>query len=393
MANRFSTRAASVVLATLTLAACAQDTIEPTRQAGVSPLPAAGSATLEWQAQARSLVSTFPMSPMAAGRMFAAVSVAQRRAIQNLPNDLGGRAQLEAWRGAVAGASARVLGSFFPLDSIALNQKVIDQGDASPGDVHPQFTRGVAIGQQAGDAMIQRLRSDGFTAQWTGTVPTGDGFWVPNALPPAAIMLSSTKPYFLTSGSQFRAAPPPLFRSAEFFTDLNEVLTRAKGRTAQELALVLFWDAIPSPNPVGRLNMTAASYITENGLDDNEATRVFALTHAALFDALIGCWESKYYYWYIRPPQASNQLLSEPIPLAIGLPNHPSYPSGHSCASSSAARVLAQFFPSHTTELNNMVADAGLSRILAGIHYRFDITAGQILGRSVADWAIAHNDF
>lgn len=115
---------------------------------------------------------------------------------------------------------------------------------------------------------------------------------------------------------------------------------------------------------------------------------MFALTHAAIFDAFIGCWESKYHYWYIRPSQANSA-----IPLPIGLPNHPSYPSGHSCVSSSAARVLATFFPSHTTELNGMVADAGLSRILAGIHYRFDITAGQILGNSVADWAIAHNDF
>ncbi|MGH7461099.1 MAG: phosphatase PAP2 family protein, partial [Longimicrobiales bacterium] len=81
------------------------------------------------------------------------------------------------------------------------------------------------------------------------------------------------------------------------------------------------------------------------------------------------------------------------ISLAFPVPNHPSYPSGHSCSSAAGARVLAHFFPERTAEVNNFVADAGLSRILAGIHYRFDINAGPALGRSVADWAIARNRF
>jgi membrane-associated phospholipid phosphatase len=381
------TRATSAMVAVLTLSACAENATEP-RQAAVSPLPEAGSATLVWQEQTRSLVAANPVSPMAAGRLFAAVSVAQRRAIQDLEGENGGRAQLEANRGAIASASSRVLGFFFPGAASMLEQKVVEQGEASPGDVHPHFTRGVAIGQQAGAAMIQRLQNDGFTAQWTGTVPTGPGLFVPLASPPAAIMLGTTKPYFLTAGSQFRAAPPPAFGSAEFLTDLDEVLTRAQNKTPEEMALILFWDALPRPNPIGRWNITTATYVAENNLDDLEATRVFALTHAAIFDAMIGCWDSKYHYWYIRPSQANPA-----IPLPIGLPNHPSYPSGHSCVSAAAGRVLAQFFPSHTTELNNMVADAGLSRILAGIHYRFDVTAGQVLGRSVANWVIARNDF
>ena len=385
--KRSITRATTVIVATLTLAACAQDTTEP-RQAAVTPLPEGGSATLEWQAQARSLVVANPMTPWAVARLYAAVSVAQRRAIQDLGVEPGGRAQLEAARGAVAGASASVLSFFFPAAAGALEQKVVDQGNASPGEVHPHFTRGVVIGQLAGDAMIQHLQSDGFTAPWTGTAPTGPGLFVPLALPPLGVTLGSVTPYFLTSGSQFRAVAPPAFGSAAFLTDLNEVLTRAQNRTPQELATVLFWNALPTPNPITFWNNTAATYVVENNLDDFAATHVFALTHAAVFDALIGCWDSKYYYWYIRPSQANPA-----IPLAIGLPNHPSYPSGHSCASAAAGRVLATFFPSHTTELNNMVADAGLSRILAGIHYRFDITAGQTLGNSVADWAIAHSNF
>ena len=57
--------------------------------------------------------------------------------------------------------------------------------------------------------------------------------------------------------------------------------------------------------------------------------------------------------------------------------------------SSSAGEVLSAFFPEERARLDAMVTEAGLSRMYAGIHYRFDIEAGQALGRSVARFAIA----
>jgi membrane-associated phospholipid phosphatase len=109
--------------------------------------------------------------------------------------------------------------------------------------------------------------------------------------------------------------------------------------------------------------------------------------HAAMMDAIIGCWDAKYYYWTIRPSQADLGIT-----LTFGLPNHPSYPSGHSCVSAAAATVLSHLFPDRAAELQSWVTDAGLSRMYAGIHYRFDITAGRGLGEAVARWAIAHAD-
>ena len=57
--------------------------------------------------------------------------------------------------------------------------------------------------------------------------------------------------------------------------------------------------------------------------------------------------------------------------------------------SSSAAEVLSTFFPERRTDLEAMVIQAGLSRMYAGIHYRFDIETGQNLGTSVALFTIA----
>src|SRR5437867_7945754 len=105
-----------------------------------------------------------------------------------------------------------------------------------------------------------------------------------------------------------------------------------------------------------------------------------------MFDAVIGCWDAKLTYWFIRPWQADPAITVVP---AVGKPNHPSYPSGHSCLSSSAAEVLSAFFPEERAQLDAMVTEAGLSRMYAGIHYRFDIETGQHRGRSVAAFTIA----
>ncbi len=54
--------------------------------------------------------------------------------------------------------------------------------------------------------------------------------------------------------------------------------------------------------------------------------------------------------------------------------------------------MLGTFFPDRADEVEGWLTEAGLSRMYAGIHYRFDITAGEVLGRAVGRWAIAHAD-
>jgi membrane-associated phospholipid phosphatase len=193
------------------------------------------------------------------------------------------------------------------------------------------------------------------------------------------------------SGQLHLAVPlgaPPAFGSPAFEADLNEVLTIAQSRTPQQVAIALFWaSAGGGSTPFGYSSQLAADFIAEAGLSERAATHVFALMHAAQFDAQLTCFETKYDYFVIRPSQA------EPlITLVIPLPNYPAYPSGHACLMSSAARVLEHFFPAHGSELASLVTEAGLSRIYAGIHYRFDITASWVLGRAVAEWAISHEE-
>ena len=79
---------------------------------------------------------------------------------------------------------------------------------------------------------------------------------------------------------------------------------------------------------------------------DAEAARILFLGNASVFDAMIGCFDAKYHYWFIRPPQA-DPLIVTPFPT----PAHPSYPSAHSCISGGMTETLARAFPSERDRL------------------------------------------
>jgi hypothetical protein len=314
------------------------------------------------------------------------VSVAQYRAAKAAGiGPVQGGATYDARLGAIAGASVQVLSFIFPAAADSLGRNLNAQLAAGSGEKQAEFARGVALGRKAGDDIIERLKTDGFTRAWTGSAPTGTNMWVPVSMPPAGATLAAVTPYFLRTASQFRPTPPA-FGSAAFNTDLNEVLQIAQARTQAQIDLAKAWDySAGTTTPVGYWNKTALDYVAEKQLDELDASRVFALMHAAVFDAQIACWDAKYQFWMARPYQANTQIST-----VLSPPNHPTFPSGHSCVSASAARVLAEFFPAHAAELDRLVTDAGVSRIYAGIHYRFDITAGQQIGKSVAELALAN---
>ena len=83
----------------------------------------------------------------------------------------------------------------------------------------------------------------------------------------------------------------------------------------------------------------------------------------------------------------------------------PSYPGAHAVISAAAAEVLHSFFKKDHFDLNvtsevlpgversftsfsAAAEEATLSRVFAGQHFRFDLSAGQRLGREVADFVV-----
>src|SRR5437016_12514226 len=162
-----------------------------------------GLASPAWQERAAALVSQAGFNPQTATHAYPLLGVAQYLAVQraeaaegggdvaNMGSGIGigagGRDRLELDRGAVAGASAVVLTYLFPSQAQALEDLVTTQANASPGGPHPAFAQGEAIGRAVGAEIVARAQTDGFSRAFTGTIPTGPGFYIVNTTNPATI--------------------------------------------------------------------------------------------------------------------------------------------------------------------------------------------------------------
>src|SRR3989449_2144333 len=343
----------TIVAGLALLAACTDQAPAPTGlglSASRSGAPfAAGLASPVWQTTAANLVAGGTFNPIQAAHAFGLVGVAQYLAVQRAEGAAsdaesgdGGRDRLELDRGAVAGASVVVLTYPFPSQAQSLEDVVNAQANAGPGGLHPAFARGEAAGRAVGAEIVARAQADGFSRPFTGTIPTGPGLWISNTAPAtiAGGQLPEVTPWFLTSASQFRPGPPPAFGSSAFLAALGEIRQISDTRTAEQIRIAALWAlSVGTPTTAGFWIQVATDGISQHSLSEREATHLYALLSATMFDAQIGCWDAKETYWFIRPWQADPLITVVP---AVGKPNHPAYPSGHSCLSASGADVRSE---------------------------------------------------
>jgi hypothetical protein len=339
---------------------------------------AQGGSGAAWNNTATQLIATrLVTSPALQIRILTYLSVAQYNAV--IAVDRARESGTPASAGAaVAAASVVVLTSSFPADAALLESTFDAQFPATDKDKE-NIASGEAIGRQVGAEVVAYAATDNFNLSPVPPIPVGPGFWTSGPTP-IIISLFGTRPFGLTSPDQFRPPPPPAFGSAAFLEALEEIRRLSDNRTPDQLTQATLW----APRIAAWMNQQAVGLIQANRLNERSATRVLALANMAAFDANIACWDAKFAYWLIRPSQADPAIT-----LPIGLPNHPSYTSGHSCNTASYAAVLSHFFPRDAARLQTMVVKAGLSRMYGGIHYRFDCEVGQDLGRKVAAYTLS----
>jgi membrane-associated phospholipid phosphatase len=343
-------------------------------------------ASVQWNERAIALVvARQPTSNGSAAvtRILTYVSLAQYRAVVAAQAASGGSRPPSA-AAAVGVASVVVLNSFFPLDVSATEAQLRSALAAltTPFDAKHDIAAGEALGRTVGTAVLAQAAQDNYLTVPVGTPPIGPEYWRSSSAP-IARNLHGTKPFFLTTASQLRSPPPPAFGSATFNAALAEVRRISDTRTAEQTAIAVEWGLTSGTFTAGVLNLIADSALRRHNSNELEAARVLAVANAAGFDAQIACWDTKMNYWFIRPSQADTA-----IKLAIALPNHPSYPSGHSCFTAGVMGVLIDAFPSDRAHFEQIIETAGMSRVYAGIHYRFDIEAGRAIGLATAALAL-----
>jgi membrane-associated phospholipid phosphatase len=375
----------------LLMAACGEPIAAPS--SGSSPgRPDAvkvweNNAAVYWNQVARDMVVANRIGAPFAIRGYAIVSVAQYNAAVEAEKGKVGSVQPSV-HAAIAAASVAALAYLYPARAAALETRLNDFL-AEPewsGEEHRDAATGEAIGRDVAEQVVARAQADNFLAAWTGTVPAGPGLWF-SSTPPVGALWGQARTYFLLSGSQFRPPPPPAFNSPAFLAGLAEVRQISDTRTPQQEANARFWDMpLGTVTPPGYWNQVAAQLAVQHHLSEREAAHVLALVNLVGFDAIVASHDGKFTYWFIRPSQADPG-----IQIAIGLPNFPSYPSNHSTISAGMAAIIGAMFPTEKARLDALAEEAGRSRILGGIHYGFDNSAGLKLGRTIAAWALDHD--
>jgi hypothetical protein len=195
-------------------------------------------------------------------------------------------------------------------------------------------------------------------------------------------------PWLLNQSAMIMPPAPHPYGSAQFNASLQEVKQIANNRTAEQMQIAQFWDdGAGTSTPPGHWNQIGCDLIQSYNLNELRAARTLALMNTASMDAGICCWKAKYDYWYLRPIQADPTVKT-----VFATPNFPSYTSGHSDFSGAAAGVLSYVFPKEQSQLQAQAQQASLSRLYAGIHYRFDCDQGLKVGSEVAQRAIQRGE-
>jgi len=374
----------SFIAAALAVVACSDAATVPTAPVASSQAAVkfwdAGSS-VSWNKTARDLIAARGVgTPPAQARILTYVSVAQYNAIVAAENPKNAK-QRASSAAAAGAASVVVLKMFFPsaADAALLEGKLAEQSSAAgwPGEQNTDFSAGEAIGRAIGAQVVAHAATDNFNLATIPDNPGGPGSWTGvNPLKGGY----GTRTIALESGDQFRPGPPPGIETEAFKSALAEVRALSDGITPAQQIIVTDW----APRGPADMNRRASDMIVSHHRTERDAARTLALMNIAGFDVSNACWDAKFAYYLIRPSQADPFLT-----LRVGLPNHPAYPSGHSCFTAAYATVLASEFPNETSVLDAMVVEAGESRILGGLHYRFDCEVGRQLGRRVAAYVLS----
>ena len=232
----------------------------------------------------------------------------------------------------------------------------------------------------------------------------------------------SIRPMVIEKADQFRPIDPTPFdtkKGSVFYQEMMEVYETVKNANKEQKEIANFWDCNPYKlNVVGHA-MHATKKITPGGHwigiakiagEKNKADYVkswyaYASTSIALFDGFISCWDEKYRSRLIRPETVINEHIDENWVPVLQTPPFPEYTSGHSVISTAASEVLSAIYGENfafddDTEVEyglpirsfnsfrEAAAEAAISRLYGGIHYRPAIDNGVNQGRNLGQYII-----
>jgi hypothetical protein len=187
---------------------------------------------------------------------------------------------------------------------------------------------------------------------------------------------------WIVGNSTFFVPPPPMFGSAQHKKATEMVKEAADVRTAEQGAAINFWGGVPGTEaPAGIWqNRLYDAVMKDSHLTDQKYAYAQKFLAQSVADSFMECWKVKYMYWTKRP-----NMVDPTITLAMNNPQFPSYVSGHSTVSRTAAEVLSVMFPENKALWLADAEEAKNSRLWAGIHFPYDNEIGADLGKQIGE--------
>jgi len=302
----------------------------------------------------------------------------------------------------VAGVTVEMMKLLFPTEIAFIQQKLEEEEEyrlISGANVRSDIVAGEALGRQVAAVFVARAKSDhagtagGSPQLWSSLAANisaqGQTPWISLEFPkrpPMLPLFGNVKPFLFDSLTviALRPGPPPSTSSDDFHQENAAAYAQIKNPTREQNRIVQFWaDGVGTYTPSGHWNAIAAEDFIKQNYSEVRWARNMALLNMGQMDAAIVCWNTKFYYFNPRPSQ-----MIAGIKTLTGVPNFPSYISGHSTFSESASTILGHIIPANASKYEAMSAEAAKSRFISGIHTKLDCDAGLQAGKSVGEFAV-----
>lgn len=270
---------------------------------------------------------------------------------------------------------------------------------------------GIGIGRNVADRIVALRSNDGSAASPVpfefGHEPGNYQSTPPNfPKQPQFTHWSHVQPFALEHANQFRPGPPPALTSETYTEAFNEVkslgIANSTTASADQALTGRFWNGAIQ----NYWNEIAQTTALAHNLTTAQNARLFALLNLTFADCVIAFYDAKYTYNLWRPVTAIRVADPNWLPEVGTTTPDPSYPGAHAVISSAGASILTSFFGTARmefrvtsevmpgversfTSLSDAAQEATLSRIFAGVHFRFDLTTGGQLGGQIADFVTA----
>ncbi|WP_420456022.1 vanadium-dependent haloperoxidase [Rubrivirga sp.] len=422
------------LLAVVALAGCAEEPARP-------PSQAEGRAVVLASVQSLTDAMVYDIfSPPQASRVYAYATVAGYEAarladpgLASYAGRLNGLDPLPEPDGAVDPLLAATQAFFRVADAMVFSQDRLGSPRDSAlaafdGIDRATRRRSLAYGDAVAEHVLAWADADGYarTRSLTRYTPAdAPGAWQPT--PPAYIEAiepywGELRPFVLDSVGAYRAPPPSPFSTAPgsaFFQEVREVYDETTDMTDEERLIASFWDCNPfvlhedghlsyatkKISPGGHWMGIVGIAVEANRDTPARAWAAFSQTAVALADAFIVSWADKYRTNLVRPETVIRQTLDPTWQPLLQTPPFPEYTSGHSVISTAAAEVLTSIYgdvafvddvevpyglPERRFEsFRAAAAEAAISRLYGGIHYRPAIENGVVQGRAVGETVVS----